>query len=155
MHYDPTVFLSQGIITPQTPAEHLTQRHMAQPTVPSQQSVMVRSPTPPRGTQSALHVPAWQADRLLGDTQSCSHCNGRFPTSSAGSLWSEAGAGKRTPQWCEVCSLKVITSEERERKNIMGAECLLRQVSTYVLRLRVIMRETWLSCTRGIYNFFN
>ncbi|XP_054852201.1 circadian clock protein PASD1 [Eublepharis macularius] len=31
---------TQGIITPQTPAEHLTQHHMAQPTVPSQQAVM-------------------------------------------------------------------------------------------------------------------
>uniref|UniRef100_A0ACB8FYK6 Uncharacterized protein n=1 Tax=Sphaerodactylus townsendi TaxID=933632 RepID=A0ACB8FYK6_9SAUR len=31
---------TQGIITPQMPAEHLTQHHMAQPTVPSQQAVM-------------------------------------------------------------------------------------------------------------------
>nr|XP_056714975.1 circadian clock protein PASD1 [Euleptes europaea] len=31
---------TQGIITPHTPAEHLTQQHMAQPTVPAQQAVM-------------------------------------------------------------------------------------------------------------------
>ncbi|XP_044283300.1 circadian clock protein PASD1 isoform X1 [Varanus komodoensis] len=36
----PSSSSTQGIITPQTPTEHLPQHHMAQPTVPAQQAVM-------------------------------------------------------------------------------------------------------------------